>query len=112
MNEKEYLNPDEIIGEILNAELYTLSKYLTACIEKASKLKYDTLIRRPKFQNISADTKANIFWTKCEKLELGTENCLQVFKTSSKFGGFCSDCAQGRKVVDEAKHMLNAMSWS
>lgn len=70
--------PEELIDEILKAELYFLPRYLTACIAKASSFSHKTLVTYSKFNEISGDTKYKIFSMRCTQIESKIGRCIQV----------------------------------
>ncbi|VDI26612.1 Hypothetical predicted protein [Mytilus galloprovincialis] len=97
---------DKLIDDILEAEFFSLPRYLTACIQKANLLSPTVLERNPKFDNITSDTKSRIFIMKCKAMESETDKCMMVLEKYVSFLGCKSvDCAHKQKV-EEAKTIL------
>lgn len=94
---------DELIDEILKAELYNLPNLLTSCMEHAYKVSYKVFIKSSKFHRISSDTKSKILLMRCEELELVIGKCLDVLGSESSY-----DSLKDRKRVSEARSILNS----
>lgn len=105
LNEKKYKNIDELINDILEAELYTQPKYLQACINKAyTTFTYKELTNAPKFHNVSNDTKFTVLSKRCEKLELGNKTFLQELDKINT----CFECRHERiRIQDVARKILS-----
>lgn len=94
---------DELIDEILKAELYNLPNLLTSCMEHAYKVSYKVFIKSSKFHRISSDTKSKILLMRCEELELVIGKCLDVLGSESSY-----DSLKDTKRVREARSILNS----
>lgn len=100
----EYKSVDKLIDHIVEAELYTLSKYLTACIQKASELSASALEISRLFYKISSDTKANIFMMRCKAIETVVSNCKHALN-SYGYECKCVDC-DAKQKVENVKRIL------
>ncbi|XP_063400506.1 BTB and MATH domain-containing protein 38-like isoform X2 [Mytilus trossulus] len=105
--ENEYKSVDKLVDDILEAELYSLSKYLTACIANASVFSPTAFQRTGRFDKISSDTKANIFIMRCaamDKMESKISNCMKVLENVSYCN--CREKCDNKKKVENAKNIL------
>ncbi|XP_071119877.1 BTB and MATH domain-containing protein 38-like [Mytilus edulis] len=102
--ENEYKSLDKLVDDILEAELYTLQKYLTACIRKASAFSTMAFERTGRFDKISSDTKAKIFIMRCKAMESRISNCMKVLEEYSY--GCHSDC-NSKKKIENTKIILS-----
>lgn len=105
--EIKYKSLDKLVDDILEAELYTLQKYLTACIRKASAFSTMAFERTGRFNKISSDTQAKIFIMRCkamEAMESRISNCMKVLEEYSY--GCHSDC-NSKKKIENAKKILS-----
>lgn len=110
-SENEYKSVDKLVDDILEAELYTLPKYLTACIAKASLFSPSAFKRTDRFYKLSSDTKANIFIMRCEDMESRISNCMNVLE-KYEYGSFASfgcvnDECEYKKKIENAKTILS-----
>ncbi|XP_063400503.1 BTB and MATH domain-containing protein 38-like [Mytilus trossulus] len=98
--QNEYKSVDKLIDHILEAELYTLSKYLTASIQKASEFSPTSFERNRIFHRISSDTKANIFTMRCKAMESDISNCMDGLQrcVPRRFQCTNQDCHAKQKV--------------
>lgn len=100
--------PEELIDEILKAELYFLPRYLTACNAKASSFSHKTFVTYPKFNEISGDTKYKIFSMRCTQIESQIGRCIQVIDELQNTP--CFDC-ESRDYASKAQRILNSISY-
>lgn len=96
----------------MEAELYTLSKYLTASIQKASEFSPTSFEKNMIFKRISSDTKANIFTMRCKAMESDITNCMDVLKRCVPHRFQCTnqDC-DAKKKVREAKTVISSSKY-
>lgn len=107
MEKKKYkFSPDELIDEILKAELFSLPNYLTACIVKASALSHTKLEVYPSFVDVSDTTKYKIFLMRCTEMESKIGNCMQVIKKGSRI--YCEDGVCREEFI-KAQGILNSI---
>lgn len=97
---------DKLVDNILEAELYTLSKYLTACITEASSFSPMAFRRTGRFDKISSDTKAKIFIMRCEDMESRIGNCMKVLEQYVLYGCGNDKCVY-KKKVENAKNIIS-----
>lgn len=69
MSGLESISSEQIILNILEAELYKLSNYLDACIHVASRKMFDNLTKSPKFEEISQNTQLKISFRRWEDID-------------------------------------------
>ncbi|VDI47353.1 Hypothetical predicted protein [Mytilus galloprovincialis] len=103
MKGKKHIHLKTLIDELLLAELYSLIKYLTVCIEKASTCSHKKFEIHPKLNEISGDTKSKTFLMRCAELESKIEDCMQVIEERYCY---CDECCCRRKL-DKANDILN-----
>lgn len=65
----ESISSEQIIMNILEAELYKLSYYLDTCILVASRKMFENLTKSPKFENISQKTQLKISFRRWEDID-------------------------------------------
>ncbi|CAG2185364.1 unnamed protein product [Mytilus edulis] len=104
-SENEYKSVDKLIDHILEAELYTLSKYLTASIQKASEFSPTAFERNRIFHRISSDTKANIFTMRCKAMESDITNCMHVLERYG-YADLCKNVECGAKKGYRGKNCI------
>ncbi|CAC5373905.1 unnamed protein product [Mytilus coruscus] len=67
--ESDDLSSQQIIENILEAELYNLPQYLNACINIASRKYYQKLVQNDQFENISIETRLKISLKRWEDID-------------------------------------------
>lgn len=67
--ESDHLSSQQIIENIIEAELYNLPQYLDACINIASRKYYRKLVQNDQFENISMETRYNISLKRWEDID-------------------------------------------
>lgn len=105
MTGKKHIHLKTLIDELVLAELYSLPKYLTACIEKASTCSHKKYEIHPKFNEISSDTKSKIFLMRCAEMESNIEDCMQVI---AERYCWCDEC-RCKEKLDKANYILNCI---
>lgn len=114
-SEHEYKSVDMLINHILEAELYTLSKYLTASIQKASEFSPTAFEKNMIYHTISGDTKANIFTIRCKAMESeirSYKKFLETFEYKELCPSPIGDCdIRQRQKVEDAQTLLRSSKY-
>ncbi|CAC5397308.1 unnamed protein product [Mytilus coruscus] len=69
LSKSDSITSVDIIVKILEAERYKLNDYLNACMDVASRKKFNSLTKSPKFEEISQITQLQISFTRWEDID-------------------------------------------
>lgn len=107
------LTSEQIINNIIEAELYNLQKYLEECIKIASRKYFKKLVNNKKFDNISPNTRLNISlkrWEDIDNMYEKTNFFLPKEKESLRLGFRCKPTpAPQITIEDVGKHLQQFM---
>lgn len=77
LSESDSITSEQIISDIHEAERYKLNDYLTACIDVASRKKFQSLKRNSKFEEISQNTHLKIAFKRMDNIDKIYNNAVQ-----------------------------------
>ncbi|CAC5418954.1 unnamed protein product [Mytilus coruscus] len=78
LSKSDSITSEQIILDIIEAEMYKLSDYLDECIAVASRKKFHSLTKSPKFEEISQTTQRKISFKRWEDIDKIFDKAVKV----------------------------------